>query len=181
MLKRDDKAGFRWRMAGLFNRRRLYKYYAGRYSSRAEFTDEQVNAILTDASDQPHLIMQITGTRRCYWIFDGVSYWEEDGLRAEDVRALIVSREQAKQWKLDRAHQIASQGSVPARATARRISAAVQQLVWERDRGRCVACGSQVALEFDHIIPVARGGSSSEKNVQLLCRDCNRSKRDRIG
>jgi 5-methylcytosine-specific restriction endonuclease McrA len=31
-------------------------------------------------------------------------------------------------------------------------------------------------VEFDHILPYARGGSSSDLNVQVLCQDCNRAK-----
>ena len=61
-----------------------------------------------------------------------------------------------------------------------RIPAEVRFLVWERDGGRCARCGSTEDLEFDHIIPVSKGGSSTEKNVQLLCAKCNREKRDRI-
>jgi 5-methylcytosine-specific restriction endonuclease McrA len=33
-------------------------------------------------------------------------------------------------------------------------------------------------IEFDHIIPVAKGGSSEEHNVRVACFDCNRSKSD---
>jgi 5-methylcytosine-specific restriction endonuclease McrA len=52
--------------------------------------------------------------------------------------------------------------------------------VWRRDQGRCVKCGSQEGLEFDHIIPVSRGGSNTARNLQLLCENCNRSKSDTI-
>jgi hypothetical protein len=52
----------------------------------------------------------------------------------------------------------------------------VQSFVWRRDGGRCVKCGSQEKLEFDHIIPLARGGSNTERNIQLLCEYHNRSK-----
>jgi tetratricopeptide (TPR) repeat protein len=52
----------------------------------------------------------------------------------------------------------------------------VRHAVWRRDEGRCVRCGSQEKLEFDHIIPVSRGGSNTERNLQLLCEPCNRAK-----
>lgn len=56
------------------------------------------------------------------------------------------------------------------------ITASVKMFVWQRDSGRCVKCGSQERLEFDHIIPVVKGGSSTERNLQLLCEPCNRAK-----
>ena len=52
--------------------------------------------------------------------------------------------------------------------------------VWRRDGGKCVICGSQKNLEFDHIIPFSKGGSSTARNLQLLCQDCNRHKSDKI-
>ena len=52
----------------------------------------------------------------------------------------------------------------------------VQMFVWQRDRGRCVKCGCQERLEYDHIIPLAKGGSNTERNIQLLCESCNRAK-----
>jgi hypothetical protein len=56
------------------------------------------------------------------------------------------------------------------------IPTEVRNAVWRRDEGRCVRCGSRERLEFDHIIPVADGGSSTERNIELLCETCNRSK-----
>ena len=61
-------------------------------------------------------------------------------------------------------------------ARRERISEPVRLFVWQRDGGRCVKCGSNERLEFDHVIPIAEGGSSTERNVQLLCETCNRSK-----
>jgi len=52
----------------------------------------------------------------------------------------------------------------------------VKIAVWRRDNARCVKCGSNKDLEFDHIIPVSMGGSSTERNLQLLCERCNREK-----
>lgn len=56
----------------------------------------------------------------------------------------------------------------------------VRIFVWQRDGGRCVSCGSNENLEFDHIIPFSKGGSATERNIQLLCRSCNASKGDTI-
>lgn len=56
------------------------------------------------------------------------------------------------------------------------IPRSVRLFVWQRDRGQCVQCGSREQLEFDHIIALASGGSSTERNIQLLCEACNRSK-----
>lgn len=52
----------------------------------------------------------------------------------------------------------------------------VMTYVWRRDEGRCIQCGSQERLEFDHIIPVSKGGSYTARNLQLLCERCNRAK-----
>jgi 5-methylcytosine-specific restriction endonuclease McrA len=56
------------------------------------------------------------------------------------------------------------------------IPESVRLFVWQRDKGQCAKCGSRERLEFDHIIPLAAGGSNTERNIQLLCEACNRSK-----
>jgi 5-methylcytosine-specific restriction endonuclease McrA len=56
------------------------------------------------------------------------------------------------------------------------IQESVRLFVWQRDGGQCVKCGSRERLEFDHIIPLVAGGSNTERNIQLLCVACNRSK-----
>jgi hypothetical protein len=52
----------------------------------------------------------------------------------------------------------------------------VQREVWRRDQGRCVVCGTQERLEFDHIIPVSKGGANTVRNIELRCEHHNRSK-----
>ena len=66
----------------------------------------------------------------------------------------------------------------PARPSAspRHIPAEVKRAVWSRD-GRCCQwplasggiCGSTMRLELDHIVPLARGGTSTVGNVRVLC------------
>ena len=60
---------------------------------------------------------------------------------------------------------------------SRTIPQWVKELVYERDGGRCVACGSKKDIHFDHILPFSMGGSSvMPENIQLLCAQCNSEK-----
>jgi hypothetical protein len=61
-----------------------------------------------------------------------------------------------------------------------RISAHVKREVWKRAGGRCEyilesgeRCGCTDQLEYDHVIPRARGGKSTVANVRLACRAHN--------
>ncbi len=62
------------------------------------------------------------------------------------------------------------------RWASRRIPDTVKAAVIVRDGGRCRDCHSAVNLQIDHIVPLSKGGSSEESNLQTLCRRCNRRK-----
>lgn len=64
--------------------------------------------------------------------------------------------------------------------TRQPIPAHVKRIVWERDNGQCVQCGSRTDLHFDHMIPVSLGGGNSVENIQVLCQHCNLRKSNRI-
>jgi hypothetical protein len=72
-------------------------------------------------------------------------------------------------------------------AESRNIPMWVRRAVWRRDGGRCVfvgeegrTCGERSWLEFDHVVPFAKGGRSDDPaNVRLLCRAHNRAAADR--
>lgn len=50
---------------------------------------------------------------------------------------------------------------------------AVRRGIFRRAKNQCENCGSKFALEVDHIVPRAFGGSSAASNLRLLCRSCN--------
>jgi len=52
--------------------------------------------------------------------------------------------------------------------------------VFRKGGGQCARCGATDDLEYDHIYPYSRGGPTTLENLQLLCRDCNAKKRDKI-
>ncbi len=69
------------------------------------------------------------------------------------------------------------------RREGRYIPFGVKMRVVRRDNYTCQHCGIHLRddeVEFDHIIPVSKGGSSEEHNIRLTCFDCNRSKSDQV-
>lgn len=53
-----------------------------------------------------------------------------------------------------------------------------RQNIFKRDGSRCVYCGATEHLTLDHVIPRARGGSSTWDNLVTACHRCNTSKGD---
>jgi 5-methylcytosine-specific restriction endonuclease McrA len=57
----------------------------------------------------------------------------------------------------------------------------VQEIELERLwGGRCLQCGSDEKLTWDHVVPLSRGGQHSLMNLQRLCRQCNARKATRV-
>lgn len=68
----------------------------------------------------------------------------------------------------------------------RYIPARIRRAVWNRDQGRCTfigtgghRCGARHRLEFDHVLPIARGGGSTLANLRLRCRAHNQHEAER--
>ena len=61
-----------------------------------------------------------------------------------------------------------------------RINYHHRAVLLERDGSACLVCGAGADLTIDHIVPISRGGSDDLSNLQVLCRRCNSSKKDRI-
>jgi hypothetical protein len=131
-------------------------------------------AILREQRDAP--VAVAADERRTWWMFRDRVFWEDDGLAAEEVMALALERDRRRRRRIDRA--LDAMGAERRAAAPRRepIPEEVRRRVFRRDGGRCVACGSEELLQFDHVIPVALGGASIDENLQLLCAPCNRDK-----
>lgn len=109
------------------------------------------------------------------WTFKGyfelLDYKKEyDGVR--DVFKFIL--------KLSNHQNLKNSKSIDLKHT-RLIPSEIKKEVWKRDKGKCVLCGSDNNLHFDHDLPFSKGGTSlSEKNIRLLCAKHNLSKSDKI-
>lgn len=63
----------------------------------------------------------------------------------------------------------------------RAIPAWVKQSVYKRDKGRCVICGADDQIHFDHDLPYSKGGTGlTPANVRILCARHNLQKGAKI-
>jgi hypothetical protein len=96
------------------------------------------------------------------------------------VTHVVLSQEQGfaeMKADIDRFQRLKEAGRMPREP----IPADVRSFVWRRDQGRCVRCDSTEQLEYDHIIPLAKGGSNTERSARrdsiAQCGPISRSER----
>ena len=176
----------------------LHKYiYIGKYGLRPHDKNDYkniLNRIRQDADIAP-----FKGNSNFFLTYEGrdidseffiykdnlYTFTESDAHSTQERELLIKEHYYKKQSKFDKLKkeiQLFEKHEKIDLTSARRdpISENVRFAVWRRDKGRCVQCGSKTNLEFDHIIPISKGGSSTERNLQLLCEKCNRGKSAKI-
>jgi hypothetical protein len=174
MLRKDRIAGFQ--KSGIWPLSR-YRFRSGGLEATHAHGLAGFWRVIRTQQDTPVLVLFDEVQGRAWWLFRGVCYYEDEGLSAVEVKALVQERESQRRRRLQRAVALMQQAEPVSEAPVRDVlPGALKRFVWQRDGGRCVACGARERLEFDHIIPVSLGGATSARNVQLLCQDCNRRK-----
>ncbi len=92
----------------------------------------------------------------------------------ETIDALVETLSQKIRWRKSAAGQRAL------------MTSKLRNFIKKRDNHTCQYCSVSLAaephllLEVDHIIPLSRGGMSTEENLQTLCWRCNRSKSNKV-
>ncbi|HEX4832200.1 MAG TPA: HNH endonuclease [Trebonia sp.] len=173
-LRPDGNARFFTDRGFLFRRRH---WFTGTCCPPVRIPAASYQQLVADQGRQPVTVAQ--SGNRAWWWFEGQFYWESGQYSGRDVLALIRDRERKARRRLDQAHMMLNvdEGRTDRpRGRREHIPADLKRAVFERDGGQCVQCGSNFNLQYDHVIPVALGGATSEPNLQLLCADCNRAK-----
>ena len=95
-------------------------------------------------------------------------------LNSPTIDALVENLSSKIRWKKSTAGQRAL------------MTAKFREYIKSRDNYTCQQCSVALTeqplllLEVDHIIPVSRGGMSTEENLQTLCWRCNRIKSNKL-
>lgn len=152
---------------------------------------------LVGANDRLHEIKQIlSGKYNPAWIKDRYGdankpfseLWTEEGFSCVHAEGLQGNR----QYVLHKEdHHLLF--NTNAKSVRTQLSSNGKQIILKRQNYRCNICGSllkdnnhitphtfakdRVTQEFDHRIPIDRGGISDLSNYQALCHYCNKCKR----
>lgn len=180
MLRRAEQVAVSHK-SGLFTSKGAVTLHVGRksYITLVKLPRVDYDAMLNRAADYPVCFGRVG--ERDYWLFQNRWHWDNDGLNAEQVYAMLVTRQQRSQATINRAQTMVAMQHAPTPTVRGAIAADIKQFVWTRDGGCCRQCGANVELQFDHVIPVAYGGASTPDNLQILCGPCNRRKGASVG
>lgn len=110
------------------------------------------------------------------WIYKRYIYKVDIQYSYEQAQWLIREAFDRERTYWERLEQKYDRGQEISQNDRPRVPENVRIEVWRRDGGKCARCGSRENLEYDHIIPLSRGGSNTTRNIELLCEKCNRQK-----
>jgi hypothetical protein len=114
-------------------------------------------------------------------LYQNCIYGVEPSYSEEQIKLLVLEMADAERKKFERLKAKYNSPITDEIDYKRKpIPEDVRIAVWRRDQGKCVSCGSRENMEYDHIIPVSRGGNNTVRNIELLCEKCNRTKHDKI-
>lgn len=180
MLKRYTTCGFR--KEGFWGFWGQWTFYIDGKKTDTWIWAPTYQKLLQCQQHTPIKIYHSQDTGLTWWMYKDCFYVEDEGCTREEVLILIEAYLKERELKLERIKFKIEQQEEPNRTPVREpIPDDVKMFVWQRDGGRCVKCGSQEKLEFDHIIPLSKGGNNTARNIQLLCEKCNRQKGNSLG
>jgi 5-methylcytosine-specific restriction endonuclease McrA len=177
MLREAKSAG--WTVTGRWLWRR-HVFTCGKLVAARGLRAAEHAALQAEQRSAAVEVLHAPGDRTYWWAMDRF-FWEDAGLAAPDVFALVYERHVREQRKLERARATVALGQAPAVPRREGLPRDVRLAVWERDGGACVECTATFELQFDHVIPVALGGATTVENLQVLCGPCNRTKGAEVG
>ncbi len=153
--------------------------------TEAKRLERDLQTALQQSEEEP-VPAPYANDQKYLWFFNGDVYDVESvmkrhpGYSDEQIRLLILEHSDKERRKFEKLKRLYKSDSIQYGTRRERIPEHIRIAVWRRDGGKCARCGSREKLEYDHIVPVSKGGSNTERNIELLCERCNREKGNRI-
>jgi len=151
-------------------------YLGGKYAD-VTLRYREFDHLKTAQEYEPQVVKR--DEEKTWWMFKEKFYVEDESLSSKELKALLVMKEQKRRKQIEKAmlYTESDRAALQTSSSNREpIPDEVKIFVWKRDGGRCVKCGSTKNLEYDHDIPLSKGGSNTARNIRLLCEKCNREK-----
>jgi hypothetical protein len=176
-LRQDANADIFTDRGGILFRRRRWFIATG--TPAFEVPEGRWRELADAQLEEPQFLA--TWRDRSFWWYRDEFHWTTAGAyTSEDIKALLFTRQRNRERELEHAHAVLAAATAPVARAREPIPRDVRKAVWERDEGKCVECGSDFDLQYDHIIPFSMGGASTVENLQLLCAPCNQTKGSRL-
>jgi hypothetical protein len=109
----------------------------------------------------------------CYLFGDCVWELRLAELNASDKGLTLLFEQTAEQERQKWGRLRQNPGAGREKQGEEFIAQSVRVVVWRRDGGKCVKCGTRDGIDFRYVVSANRGGNGSANNVRLLCAKCH--------
>ena len=145
----------------------------GRLTENGKF-QKAVKEYKQENSD-PHKVKVYEKIKKGIWTYNGTFNLVDCWNTKQDNREVF-------KFKLEITDDVDTQVQTRIRPSQSRVIPSwIKQQVFKRDQGKCVICGKNSELHYDHDFPYSKGGTSvSPNNIRLLCARHNLEKSGKI-
>ena len=105
----------------------------------------------------------------------------EEEEEKEGIKQKLIKKKRLRDLEKQVHQELLDTGELDPENKRPPIPKDVADIIYTRDKGRCVYCDSTENIHLDHIIPFSKGGATNVENLQLLCQKCNLQKSNKIG
>ena len=153
------------------------------YFARKILPSEYTTGKFKISTATSHLYMPYVPSLQRYWFYKKYLLWVNRNCISEDdykyinlkVEEFVSYGNEEFQRLKDKVNRI-KELTAPRGNKRNNIKDEILSFILKRDREECVTCGSKDNLQFDHILPLSKGGSDEPENLRILCRSCNLSR-----
>ena len=145
----------------------------GRLTENGKF--EKAVLEFKNGKDVPHKVKVYEKIKSGIWTYNGTFNLVDCYTTKQDNRIVF-------KFKLEITDDIDIQVQTRIRPRQNRVIPSwIKQQVYKRDQGKCVICGKNSELHYDHDFPYSKGGTSiTSNNIRLLCARHNLEKSAKI-